>query len=226
MHSTGDGLAIGNDVESAFGRELPVALGHKRHLVWTDPCCDRGHLRRRGHLDVQLRRDDLAQHLDVPIVDVPPVAAEVDRDALRAGELAEQRRRNGPRLPRPPRLAHGRDVIDVDGEAHATLTLNGLAAGALSSQALLHRVRDVVGPRPNLGRVAAFEHDAQQWLGAGVAHEEPAVIGQLRFDAGHDLCDLRHLPKVGPFPDAHVDQHLRIGGQVGSELAERSPCRA
>ena len=76
---------------------------------------DAGHLRRRRHLDVEVRRDRAPQQLHVAVLDVPAVAAEMDGDPLRSGELAQHRRRHRLRLVALPRLADRGDVIDVHG---------------------------------------------------------------------------------------------------------------
>ena len=64
---------------------------------------------------VTVRREEL----DVAVLDVPPVAAEVHGDALRAGELAEHRRGDRIRLVGLARFADRGDVIDVDCQTHA-----------------------------------------------------------------------------------------------------------
>ena len=79
---------------------------------------DAHHLRRRGHLDVEVRGDGRAQELDVAVLDVAPVAAQVHGDALRAGELAEHGRGDRIRLVGLARFADRGDVIDVDCQTH------------------------------------------------------------------------------------------------------------
>ena len=118
MHGTLDGIAVRHDVESALGRELLLALGNERDLIRTNARGNPRHVWRRRHLDVQLRRDHLPQHLDIAVVDVPSIAAKMHGDPLGARQLTEQRRGDRLRLARVARLAHGGDVVDVDGEAH------------------------------------------------------------------------------------------------------------
>ena len=69
----------------------------------------------RGHLDVEMRRDGLAQQLHVAVLDVPAVAAQMNGDALRAGKLADDGRGDGIRLVGLARFPDRGDVVDVDG---------------------------------------------------------------------------------------------------------------
>src|SRR5438445_7785435 len=51
------------------------------------------------------------------------------------------------------------------------------------SEVFLHHIHDFLRPSANLVLPFAFEHHAQQRLGARVAHEEPALPGDARLDA-------------------------------------------
>ena len=59
-----------------------------------------------GHLQVEARLHDLAQDLDVAVLDVPAVRAQVDGDAVGAAELGQHGGLHGVGLRGPPRLAH------------------------------------------------------------------------------------------------------------------------
>ena len=66
---------------------------------------------------LSLRGNDLAQQLDVAILDVPAIAAQVDRDALGTGQFGDERGGHRLRFARPPRLPEGGDVVDVEAES-------------------------------------------------------------------------------------------------------------
>ena len=106
---------VQDDVQSPLGGQLVATLRNERHLMRLDRLRGADHLRRRGHLDVEMRRHSPAQDLHVAVLNVSPVAAEMDGDALRAGELADHRRGDGIGLVALPRLADRGDVVDVDG---------------------------------------------------------------------------------------------------------------
>ena len=66
-----------------------------------------------GHLHVQPRLHDLAQDLDVAVLDVPAVGAQVDGDAVGSRQLGQHGGLHGVGLRGPPRLAQRRHVVDV-----------------------------------------------------------------------------------------------------------------
>src|SRR5690606_37236762 len=76
------------------------------------------HLRLGRDLQIDAGPGRLDQELHVPVLDVTPILAKVDRDAIRAAQLDEHGGANRIRLIRPPRLTDGRNVIDVDVESH------------------------------------------------------------------------------------------------------------
>jgi len=107
-----------HDVQPPFGGQLVAPFGDQRHLMRLDGLGDAHHLRRGRHLDVEVRSHRARQNLDVAILNVPPVAAQMDRDPLRAGQLADSRRGDRIGLVALARFTDGSDVIDVDGETH------------------------------------------------------------------------------------------------------------
>ena len=114
-----DVARVQHDVQPALGGQLVAPLRHQRHLMRLHRLRDAHHLRRRRHLDVEMRGHRARQNLDVAILNVPPVAAQMDGDPLRARQLADDRRRDRIRLVALARFTDGGDVIDVDGETHA-----------------------------------------------------------------------------------------------------------
>jgi hypothetical protein len=63
---------------SSPATESPPSLGHDAHVVRPDAAGDRDHLGRRRHLEVQLHPGLGAQPLDVAVLDVAAVLAQVD----------------------------------------------------------------------------------------------------------------------------------------------------
>jgi hypothetical protein len=106
------------EVETALGRDLLPLLGNQCRLVGMEPAGKRENLLTGGELQVEHRGDPPAQRLDVRVLDVPAILAEMGRDAVGARPLGEQRGGDGIGLIGPPGLPDGRDVIDIDVEPH------------------------------------------------------------------------------------------------------------
>src|SRR6185369_3737827 len=109
-------LASGNR-KAAFGRQLLALLGHQADIRGPDRACEVDHRVRRGHLEVDLARDDADEPPHVVLLDVPPVFAKMHSDAGRTAALGGQRGFDGIRIIDAAHLADGRDVIDVHAEA-------------------------------------------------------------------------------------------------------------
>jgi len=73
-------LALAGDVETALGGQLLAALGDQGDQVRLHLVGDLHHLLRRRHLQIQQRLAGLAQQLEVAVLDVPAVLAEMDGD--------------------------------------------------------------------------------------------------------------------------------------------------
>ena len=56
----------------------------------------------------------------------------------------------------------------------------------------------------------AFEHHAQQRLGARIADEQPALARNARLDARDGCRDRRHAREIDLLADANVQKHLRV----------------
>src|SRR5262245_45419748 len=50
-----------------------------------------------------------------------------------------------------------------------------------SAEVFFHHVHDFLRPAADVVLILPFEHDAQQRLGARVAHEQPSAAGDARF---------------------------------------------
>jgi hypothetical protein len=112
-----DRAAAGGKIEATLGRELSATLGNEGHLVGTQARSDGEHFIGARHLEVEHRTDRRPDPLDISIVDVPPVLAEVGGDAIGAGFLARERDLHRVGFRGAARLPNRRDVIDVDVES-------------------------------------------------------------------------------------------------------------
>ena len=103
------------------------------------PKGDLEHLLGRCHLEVQRQVDLGHQPVDIVVGDVPPVLAQVRRDALGSGLCRHDCGPNRVGMVAAARVPDGRDVIDIDAEAktvrQAAARLPGLTAGIAASSA-------------------------------------------------------------------------------------------
>jgi hypothetical protein len=104
-------------VQPALGRDLLATLRDEGDLMGSQPLGDSQHLVAAGHLEVEHGTDAPCQTLDVVVLNVPTVLAEMGRDAVGASALTDSGRFDGVRLGAAARLSDRRDVIDVDIEA-------------------------------------------------------------------------------------------------------------
>jgi hypothetical protein len=104
------------DVEAAFGSDLLAAFRDQHRHLRPQVAGDADHLVGRGHLQIELDVHQLAQATHVPILDVAPVLAQVDRDPVGSAQVRLDRRPHRVGLVRAPRLPQRGDVIDVDTE--------------------------------------------------------------------------------------------------------------
>src|SRR5262245_34094840 len=105
------------DRQAAFRRPLLALLGHQRAELRLHLAGDAQHLLGRRHLQVQDAAHRFAQHAHVAVLDVAPILAQVNGDAVGARQLAQRRGRDRIRVARAALLAQGRDVVDVDVQA-------------------------------------------------------------------------------------------------------------
>src|SRR5919202_479660 len=78
-----DRVEAGDGVQAALGRDLVGALGDERDGVGARVACDGDHLLGGGHLDVEVGGDRAPERVDVLVLYVAAVAAQVDGDAVR-----------------------------------------------------------------------------------------------------------------------------------------------
>jgi hypothetical protein len=116
VDGAGDGFAMANNVEAAFGRDLFAAFGHERRLIWPNVAGNRHDIFRGGEFEVQLDGYGLAEDAEVAVLDVAAVFAEVQRNSIRPAELGERGRPNRVRLVGAASLPDSGNVVDIYAE--------------------------------------------------------------------------------------------------------------
>ena len=109
-------LGVLHHVQPALGGQLLALLRHQGDQVRDDLQGEVDDLRRDRHLQVELGLDRLPQQAHVPVLDVPPVLAQMDNDPLGAGQFADAGRLHRVRLDAAARLAKGGHMVDIDGQ--------------------------------------------------------------------------------------------------------------
>ena len=118
-------VEVTRDVEPALGRDLLTAFGHHANVLGPQFEGEGRHLRRAGHLEVQPSGDAFAQPKNVTFLDMAPVLAQMDGDAISPGKFSRDGESHGIRLHRSARrrgrvaiagLAHGGAMVDVNAE--------------------------------------------------------------------------------------------------------------
>jgi hypothetical protein len=107
---------VARDVEPALGGHLLPPLGDERDLVRPQPARERDHRVGAGDLEVEHRAHLAREPLDVVVLHVAAVLAQVGRDAVGAGGLALARGPHGVGLVAAAGLPERGDVVDVDVE--------------------------------------------------------------------------------------------------------------
>ena len=83
------------------------------------PGGDPDHLVGHRHLEIHPGLEQLAHQRHIAVLDVAPILAQMQRDAVGARLLRQQRGVDGIGIIDAPRLAERRDVIDVDAQGDA-----------------------------------------------------------------------------------------------------------
>jgi hypothetical protein len=105
---------IAGHVKSAFRGDFFAPLRDKGDLAGTQPLRQGDDRIAQGHFQVERRPDAGGQPLDIAVLNVTPVFAQVRRDAIGAGVLAGKGRRQWIRLVGPSCLTNRGHMIDVD----------------------------------------------------------------------------------------------------------------
>lgn len=110
-------LSRRGEIQTALSRDFLASFWNKSHLVRTYALSDCHHLRHACELQIEKSTHVAAQTLDVVVLDVPAVLAQVRGDAISSGFQARSRGGDRIRLAPAASLTQRRDVIDVDVEA-------------------------------------------------------------------------------------------------------------
>ncbi len=105
------------------------------------------------------------------VLDVTPVFAQMDGDPVGARVLGDARGLERVGIVAPARLAQRRDVVDVDAEA-------AFSGAARRAEHLAGDADDALRHLADAGLVLALDHDAEQRLGARVAHQHAAALAE------------------------------------------------
>src|SRR5205807_10410429 len=153
--------------EAAFGGDLPAPLGDERRLKRLEAGGDPHDLGRRAELEVEHAAHRGAERADVGVLDVATILAQMHGDAVGAAPLGRRRGAHGVGLVGAARLAHRRDVINVDVEPHAVLPsvhsapTRGIVRETTTDRARRAGLPRVWGSRPGETRTAVASGDAR-----------------------------------------------------------------
>jgi hypothetical protein len=106
-------------IQAALGGDFLARFRHQAAILRQHLLRDADHLLGHRHFQIHAGLQRLAHDRDVPILDVPPILAQVQGDAVRARLLRQQRRIQGIGIAPAARLAQGRHVIDIHAERDA-----------------------------------------------------------------------------------------------------------
>ena len=160
-----------------------------------------------------LRRQVRGDLVHVARRDVALVGARMHRDARRAGVDARRGRRRARTESSPPRELRSVATLltlterRTDGIVRRSTACSFTASAISSAQ------------RSDLRLVLPLEHDAQQRLGAGVAHQQPAL-------AGEPLLDASHTRRRSPAPSAIGLLAARARSPAPADRSSRSEARS
>src|SRR6478609_3602316 len=90
-----------------------------------------------------------------------------------------------------------------------------------SSRGGLDRRADVIDEPLNLLLVLAFGHHPDQWLGTGLADDQPALAFPFRLGGGDALADAVRLQRLGTAVEANVLQELGHRLELAKQFARR-----
>ena len=110
-------VAFTKDVQPTLRGDLLAALRNEGDLVGPNLLGDRDHFVGARHLEIEDGRHRCGEAAYVVVLNVPTILSKVRRDAIRSSALAEHGALDRVGFIAPPRLANGRDVVDVDVEA-------------------------------------------------------------------------------------------------------------
>ncbi len=108
-----DQRLLTGDIEPAFGGALGTPFRHQARGMRPGADRNRDHVVGRRHLEIQRLVDLGLEPHDVVVADMAAVFAQMRGDAVGAGSTASLAARTGSGWSPTPRVADGRDMIDV-----------------------------------------------------------------------------------------------------------------
>ena len=117
-HRGGKHIVLAGGIEAALGGHFGAPLGNQTRRVRLGANRNRHHLVRGRHLEVERLVDLGLEPRHVVVADVAPILAQMGRDAVGARRDCDLCRQDGVGMTPAARVAHGRDVVDVDAEAN------------------------------------------------------------------------------------------------------------
>ena len=105
---------LAGHVQAAFGGDFLSAFGHEHGLVGLDATGDVNHFVGGGHFEVEFDLTDRFEPLNIVVLDVAAVFAEMDGDAVGATQLCLNRGPNRVGFVGAAGLAYRGDVVDID----------------------------------------------------------------------------------------------------------------
>ena len=110
-------IMAADDVEAAFGRALAAFFRDEATGVRTRVERNRHHIVGRRHLEIQRLRNLPSQPRHVLVANMAPVLAQMGGNAIGTRFDGEERGAHRIGKGAAPRVAQGRDMIDIDAEA-------------------------------------------------------------------------------------------------------------
>ena len=111
-------VPVSPDIQPSFGRQLLPPLGNESRQLRQSIDRDGHDLVCRRHFEVEPCLHGITQEPEIPVVDVPPVLAQVADDAVRSRNLAQVCRGHRIGFESSPRFTQRSHMVDVDGELH------------------------------------------------------------------------------------------------------------
>jgi hypothetical protein len=152
------GGSMRQDVEAALGGDFLPAFGNERHLIRLDPAGDIDHLRCNRAFQIEFDLHRASQHLQIPVLDVASVLAEVHGDCIGTAQLGQG---GGPHrigLHRVSGLTDRGDVININAEC-------GHALVQFLLQSALRIPVALIRPAAGISREAMHEDRARSERG-------------------------------------------------------------
>ena len=115
---------VGRDPEMRYTQsgqavcDFSVAVNRR----WTDRQSNADHFVRHGHLEIHMCTKNLADLVEIAVLDMPPILAQMNGYAVGSGMLGDKGRLGRARVTGTTRLAQCCDMVDVDPEVNWVIT--------------------------------------------------------------------------------------------------------